>query len=85
MSGKESGVSDESPARQQEGQEPWNAKPKTRVRRLTRDGFLFLLGVAIIVKEGFIDQDPSEPLLYLAGLLTGLPVFLRLDERSGKK
>lgn len=80
---------DDAPARlEQEGQEPWARKMPKRARRLTRDGALFLLGIAIIIKEAFIDPTPSVPLLYLAAGLTGAPVFLRLDEaarQGGKK
>lgn len=48
--------------------------------RWSRDGFLFLLGVTIIVNEALIQPSPDPTLILLGGSLVGLPAFLSKDE-----
>ena len=74
---KGAGVPETEPARrgEEEGR-PWKSRNRGAAHRISRDTLLFALGLGIIIKEAFVDPTPSEPLLYLAGLLTGLPVFL---------
>ena len=50
--------------------------------RLTRDGTLFLLGLAIIANEAFVQSTPDPTLILLGGSLVGLPAFLSQDERK---
>ena len=49
--------------------------------RLTRDGTLFLLGLAIIANEAFVQKSPDPTLILLGGSLVGLPAFLSKDEK----
>jgi hypothetical protein len=49
--------------------------------RISRDGALFLTGLAGIVYETVIHTGPARGELILAFLaMTGVPAFLRLDE-----
>ena len=49
--------------------------------KLTRDGSLFLLGLAIIVNEAFVQKSVDPTLLLLGGSLVGLPAFLAKDSK----
>lgn len=83
---EEAGLPDDAPLLPEEAaKEQEHQRVVHRVRRISRDAVLFLVGLAIIVNEAFIQTEPSQPLLYLAAGLVGLPTFLRLDEAAKKK
>lgn len=50
--------------------------------RLTRDGTLFLLGIAIIVNEAFVQDQPDPTLILLGGSLAGSPFLIGKDEKE---
>jgi hypothetical protein len=53
--------------------------------KITRDLVLFCLGILIIVNEAFVDHGSVRvELLGFGGLLVGLPIFLRADEKREK-
>ena len=50
--------------------------------RITRDGILFVFGLAGIVYETVANHGDNPTLLILFGAMCGLPAFLHLDERK---
>lgn len=53
--------------------------------RITRDGILFVTGLAGIIYETVIHHGENPTLLILFGAMCGLPAFLRSDELLGRK
>lgn len=53
---------------------------------VTRDSTLFVIGILGIAHETLLQSSVERPyLLALFGAMVGLPLFLRADERNGKK
>lgn len=50
--------------------------------RFTRDGVLFLVGLAGIIHETLLSDSDRPTLLLLFAAMVGLPAFLRQDERG---
>jgi len=56
-----------------------------RWKGITRDSVLFVVGILGIAHETLVQSGVERPyLLLLFGAMTGLPLFLRADERNGK-
>lgn len=52
---------------------------------ITRDSVLFVVGILGIAHETLVQSGIERPvLLALFAAMTGLPLFLRADERNGK-
>lgn len=51
--------------------------------RVTRDGVLFIGGMAGIFHEALRKGTERPSLLFLFGAMIGLPAFLRSDEKKG--
>lgn len=61
-------------------QQTKSAGPRCQVNwRPTRDGLLFVVGLAGIIHETVIAQSSDPQLLVLFGAMIGLPVFLARD------
>lgn len=54
---------------------------RRRRPHLTRDGGLYLVGLAGIVYEILIDHSDRPTLLILLGAMVGLPSILKIDEK----
>lgn len=54
--------------------------------RITRDGVIFVGGMAILFHEVVVQEGtPERPqLLIIAAMMIGLPAFLRKDETSSR-
>ena len=59
--------------------------PARRRFRITRDGILFVFGLAGIVYETVINNGDNPTLLILFGAMCGLPAFLHADELTNKR
>ena len=59
--------------------------PARRRFRITRDGTLFVFGLAGIVYETVINNGDNPTLLILFGAMCGLPAFLHADELANKR
>jgi uncharacterized membrane protein YobD (UPF0266 family) len=55
--------------------------------RFTRDGVIFVSGLAILFHETALTDNPTErpQLLIVAAMMIGLPAFLRKDETQTQK
>jgi hypothetical protein len=53
--------------------------------RITRDGVLFVVGLAGIIYETVVNRGDNLPLIFFFGGLCGLPFFLRSDELMARK
>ena len=60
--------------------QPPPANPARRRFRITRDGILFVTGLAGIVYETLVNHGSNPTLLILFGAMVGLPAFLHADE-----
>lgn len=60
-----------------------NKKKRWRIR-LTRDGLLFVVGLAGIIHEMLFSTTQRSDLLVLFAAMVGLPAFLRTDEARKK-
>lgn len=59
---------------------------KPKWRGITRDSVLFVFGLLGIAHETLLSSGVERPyLLLLFGAMCGLPLFLRADERNGRK
>jgi hypothetical protein len=52
--------------------------------RFSRDGIMFLLGIAGIIYETIADNGDKPTLLVLFGAMIGLPAFLHADSSLQK-
>jgi len=68
---------------------PAHRKPQSRRQwlgfRLTRDGILFLAGLAGVGHETLVANADRPTLLLLFAAMIGLPAFLRHDETKNEK
>lgn len=56
-------------------------RKKRTLPKLTRDGTLFLVGLALIINEAAFRSGPERPsLLVLFAAMVGAPFILRADE-----
>ena len=53
--------------------------------RISRDGFLFIAGMAGIIHETIFTKIDRPTLLFAYMAMVGLPAFLRSDERKGNR
>lgn len=59
--------------------------PARRQFRVTRDGILFVTGLAGIIYETVINHGDNPTLLILFAAMCGLPAFLHADEFAAKR
>lgn len=55
---------------------------KNKRAKITRDGILFITGLAGIVYETVVTKTDRPELLLLFGAMVGLPAFLHQDDRG---
>lgn len=53
--------------------------------RITRDGTLFVTGLAGIIYETLVNRGDNPTLLILFGAMCGLPAFLHADELVARR
>lgn len=60
-------------------------KQRHRIKRLTRDGVLFTVGIAGIIYETLAHNLERPMLLMVFAGMVGLPAFIQRDENRGPK
>lgn len=67
----------------EQGQEERDQDIWSRWDKRVRDSIIFAVGVAGVVHELFIVEDPRASILIFLGSLIGVPFVLQADERRG--